>query len=820
MERYHQRPLENHPDTFDWLFNQQLRLHVCDFEGFWRPGQCDSEHECNLVEAELRKHASKLQAWLEASDDIFWVQGKAGSGKSTFMKFLFEHEQTRVHLQRWAGGDVIVAAFFFWRAGSSELEKSYIGLLQGLLYQVLQERRELIELVLPQRWRGVLRSATYNKKPWTKSELVTAFDLLLQAPETHLRFCFFIDGLDEFDGDHRDLIDAIRSFGKSPFVKICVSSRPWGSFQREYGSDERLHVILHTLTKRDIDTYIATKLETAAYSAPGVYCACGLRQLGNAVYARSEGVFLWVALAVRDLRRGIEEQDSLSALHDRLEGYPSELRDFIQRIFNGIDPAYKRLTGRLLLMMLEDTGPPALITLNFLGDSFAADGEYIMDPHWSPRSDAEMYSLIDRAAMCANKWCRDLLLPVNTRDVKEKISTVLSERYSPRSRQVTLSFFAADVEFIHLISYLSFGHRLIHQFAEEKATDGTLSEMAGRKFDPRLAWLCTFVEISRCAPNLIEFIEVFTHASWLLLGIEEHNLVGIALEDKTLMNGIQQCLEAFDSIGQDIQKHSSWRHWTAERLAADGYRNPQLRSRMPAANDCSSFLSYLACLVFPDDFLSQVLTKHVSLTELQKQFVLETCLIPFFYSDSDADTIHHVDEDRRGPRSHCRIIVQIIESGIDVNRPTKRLICHQDYSVWQFFLLWLHDYFHENPLFRCGCSTINDVECCYTRNKALYVEDAIKIFRSFLRHGADPFVVISSTDLIECHNRKPLNNRATFLNVADVVHDLRTIAMSDSARFADENPWLDAHVAAVGDLETLLNEAYAQRYRASSRSEI
>lgn len=151
MERYHQRPLDNHPGTFDWLFDQGSRLHVCDFEDPWRPGHCDSEQECNMVEEELRKHASKLQTWLETSDDIFWVQGKAGSGKSTFMKFFFEHEQTQLHLQRWVDGDVIAAAFFFWRAGSSELEKSYLGLLRGLLYQVLQEHPQLIELVLPQR---------------------------------------------------------------------------------------------------------------------------------------------------------------------------------------------------------------------------------------------------------------------------------------------------------------------------------------------------------------------------------------------------------------------------------------------------------------------------------------------------------------------------------------------------------------------------------------------------------------------------------------------------------------------------------------------
>jgi hypothetical protein len=300
----------------------------------------------------------------------------------------------------------------------------------------------------------------------------------------------------------------------------------------------------------------------------------------------------------------------------------------------------------------------------------------------------------------------------------------------------------------------------------------------------------------------------------------------MALEDKTINDGIQRCLEAFDSIGQDILKHSSWSHWTAERLADDRNCDSQLRSRMPAGNDCSSFLSYLACLVFPDHILSQTMTQHVSLTELQKQFVLETCLVPVVYTDSAADVMHYMDEgddgaalNRRGPRSHCRIIVQIIESGIDVNRPTKRLDCHQDYSVWQFFLLWLHDYFHEHPYSRCDYyHDIHGKECCYTRNKAYYVKDTIEIFRTFLRHGANPFVVISSADLIECHQRDPPENKATFLNVADVVHDLRTVAMSDLACFADENGWLAAHVTAVEDIKTLLDEAYVQRYLASSRT--
>lgn len=134
-------------------------------------------------------------------------------------------------------------------------------------------------------------------------------------------------------------------------------------------------------------------------------------------------------------------------------------------------------------MMLQDTGTPALITLNFSEDFSTSDGEYIMDPHCSPRSETEMYSLIDRAAMCASKRCRDLFLPFNTRDVKEKIRISLLREHGWRSRQATLYFSANDVEFAKLVSYLTFRHQSIHQFAEEKAKDDTFSDMAGRNFD-------------------------------------------------------------------------------------------------------------------------------------------------------------------------------------------------------------------------------------------------------------------------------------------------------------------------------------------------
>lgn len=59
--------------------------------------------------------------WLANQDGIYWVMGRAGSGKSTLMKFLASHRRTRKGLLRWAGANnrLVTANFFFWSAGTN-----------------------------------------------------------------------------------------------------------------------------------------------------------------------------------------------------------------------------------------------------------------------------------------------------------------------------------------------------------------------------------------------------------------------------------------------------------------------------------------------------------------------------------------------------------------------------------------------------------------------------------------------------------------------------------------------------------------------------
>ena len=235
MKSRHEAISEAHSRTFRWIFKQNNRA----------PG-----HALNAN--------GGFVDWLETKNGIFWVSGKAGSGKSTLMKFICSHDVTRRHLRVWAANDtLIVANHFFWNVGSS-MQKSIRGLLQSLISRILRQCPKLIPLACPSRW--IPQADFAVEEPWTTSELLETMERIQLQSEIPARFCFFIDGLDEYDGYHREVADILRTFCKHPNLKICISSRPWNVFEDAFGG-EVFKIYLHELTKRDIELYVKEKLE-------------------------------------------------------------------------------------------------------------------------------------------------------------------------------------------------------------------------------------------------------------------------------------------------------------------------------------------------------------------------------------------------------------------------------------------------------------------------------------------------------------------------------------------------------------------------------
>jgi hypothetical protein len=65
---------------------------------------------------------------------------------------------------------------------------------------------------------------------WSLKKLMEIFKGLVKQTVVPLKFVLFIDGLDEYEGDHQELGKFFNSISCLPHVKICISSRPWVVF--------------------------------------------------------------------------------------------------------------------------------------------------------------------------------------------------------------------------------------------------------------------------------------------------------------------------------------------------------------------------------------------------------------------------------------------------------------------------------------------------------------------------------------------------------------------------------------------------------------
>ena len=331
-----ERIIKAHPTTFDWLF-QETR-----------------------VNPQGRPHPSLL-SWLRTSSGSYWISGKAGSGKSTFMKYLCQNDETIKALQVWAGEhQLVTASFYFWHAGTL-MQKSQQGLLQTLLFHILRKCPQLVSSVCQLRWQQNFQLID----TWTYEELYKAFQVLNKSDVGSKRFCFFIDGLDEYSGEHSDLIHTINNLVSGSKIKVLFSSRPWIVFEHAYGGDPAKKLQLHEFTEGDIRCFVVEKFAEDRRFQELKGTDRRYQGLIETIVKKAHGVFLWVFLVTRSLRRGLVNCDTLKELNDRLESLPTDLEDYFQHMLDSTEKTYQKQAARIYQMCLSALGSISLTTLSF-----------------------------------------------------------------------------------------------------------------------------------------------------------------------------------------------------------------------------------------------------------------------------------------------------------------------------------------------------------------------------------------------------------------------------------------------------------------------
>ncbi|OAL43080.1 hypothetical protein IQ07DRAFT_473640, partial [Pyrenochaeta sp. DS3sAY3a] len=284
---------------------------------------------------------SNFREYLETSESPlpYFVNGKPGSGKSTLMKFLVRHKATKEALRQWSQGkDLLIPSYYFWNQGTP-LQKSFTGMLRSLLHTVLQAYPDLIPAVFPHVYQLIdLRNSSQSRDALgaepTYEELKKAFDILRKKSAPFLRLCIFIDGIDELDGDHRDMSRFLRSLS-SPNLKIVVSSRPINACLHAFRSCPTLE--LQFLTRGDMDRLVKDRFD-AHHLVPGFRDRSPkeMQELSSQISVKAEGIFLWTCLVVELLLKGMEEGENIRELRQTLDSLPSDLRTLYQRMLGNV----------------------------------------------------------------------------------------------------------------------------------------------------------------------------------------------------------------------------------------------------------------------------------------------------------------------------------------------------------------------------------------------------------------------------------------------------------------------------------------------------
>jgi hypothetical protein len=255
-----------------------------------------------------------------------------------------------------------------------------------------------------------------HKLPLSNKSIREAFSRLISDRKLYKNycFCFFIDGLDEYEGTHQEdakfLVDLLCSWTNltPATVKICVSSREDNVFMNAFSAEQRIR--LHDLTKSDIMRYVLDNLRHMDREEDRL-------TLSKAIVENAQGVFVWVALVVKRIREQIENGANLVTLEREIYSLPKQLNSLFEHILNSLVDSDLKEAYQTFAVVFELKRRDHYNTFNLSLLSYSFLDDYNQNHTFALRQDLHRQSVdqdaralrIELAPKRLNGCCRGLL---------------------------------------------------------------------------------------------------------------------------------------------------------------------------------------------------------------------------------------------------------------------------------------------------------------------------------------------------------------------------------------------------------------------------
>ncbi|KAF7526378.1 hypothetical protein G7054_g10781 [Neopestalotiopsis clavispora] len=533
----HERIPLAHRKTFQWALNIEM----------------PSLDSPKVPQEESDADKTLLASWLRHGNGIFWVSGKPGSGKSTLMKYVADHEKTENMLQQWAHPKrIVIASHYFWSAGTP-MQRSELGLLRTLLFEVFRACPDLIPAVCAERWAATGTMSFKSLTDWTSHELLGILRSIANNTNLETRHCFFIDGVDEFEGNFHDLSATLKSLAQSENFKLCLSSRPINVLRDSFGQDSDQMLYIHELTKKDIQEFTTNRLKDHPRWKTGRFSPDDKIAIINEITESAEGVFLWVFLVTNSLIDGLSNGDTRRDLQNRLESLPKDLNGFFKHMLDSIDPIYTEKMAHTLRVSTNAHEPLHYLIFDMI--------DSVHDGHVA---EALGYDLGDFYNIGGSSYGGD----IHDIDVTGPLQLEEIAQEDCKRRINARCGGLIDVSSSGVVEFL---HRTVRDFLVLRDMSDYLESKSASMFNPNIATLRSYISVLQSG---------LTPFGWRFWGVQEVFRQALGYANAALQEDFDTAFEELEFLGVWAQTQSAGTIWKEKEMTRpdDFFRREVLKA--------------------------------------------------------------------------------------------------------------------------------------------------------------------------------------------------------------------------------------------------